>query len=72
MTRKDYERLADALGDALSKATPGLEYCGVILAASEISVALKADNPRFDAPKFTLRMINAAKTRGGSSTTTQA
>ncbi len=51
MTRKDYVLLAEALQAAAYSLNPP-ERAGVLLAAHEIALRLKQDNPRFDRDRF--------------------
>jgi len=60
MTRKDYEKLAAAIGRAMGKER---RYNGATLSAGvlrvyeEISDTLSADNPRYDRARFFAAMV---------------
>jgi hypothetical protein len=49
MTRKDYQALAKALREELDEATDGFQWANCVHA---VAAVLRADNPRFDKPKF--------------------
>lgn len=62
MTRKDYEQLAEAIAAAmrqvraLETTQTGSAETGAAIVVQEITRALAADNPRFDAARFAGRI----------------
>jgi hypothetical protein len=60
MTRKDYEKLAAALGRAMGKerkASGKALSAGFLRAYEEITEVLAADNPRYDRARFFAAMV---------------
>lgn len=60
MTRKDYEKLAAALGRAMGKErkySGQTLSAGILRAYEEITEVLAADNPRYDRAKFFAAMV---------------
>ena len=61
MTRKDYILIADAFRKGYAdREVNEDERAGIIIAAVQVSYALKADNPRFDGRHF-LAVIRGQK-----------
>ena len=64
MTRKDYEKIAAALGRAMGKerkASGEALSAGFLRAYEEITEVLAADNPRYDRAKFFAAMVAEVK-----------
>lgn len=64
MTRKDYERLADAFGHATIHAT-ATERRGVTIAQGLVEDQLAADNGRFNRDRFRARVDAITATAKG-------
>lgn len=67
MTRKDYVRMADAIGYSVMVSTGNLADGGLPLEARNIiealGASLKQDNPAFDYERFLARILDVASNR---------